>query len=124
MGRTKKEHKDYCYDLCIGCMVKPKTSFKRTLVSKNGDNSLEKIVQNLMYPQYFVNKEYLPKVICINCKTKLEDRKRVPNFPLLTMIALLKMLSFTHLKLQINLTVSTVDLVVLDLLVKSVSFNF
>ena len=70
MPRAKKTHSDQCLAICIGCLQRPKGL--RPLVPKNGNNSLETLVSTHMYAEYFSDKEHLPKVICANCRLKLE----------------------------------------------------
>ena len=40
---------------------------------KNGDNSFEKTISSRIYPDFDQDKEWLPKVICANCKHKALD---------------------------------------------------
>lgn len=94
MGRTPKTHTDYCQEICIGCLKKPKASFRRPLVLKNGSNVTENLIQSLIYPQFFKNKEFLPKIICVNCKAKLENEKKVSIFPLIDYDSLIENIKF------------------------------
>ena len=71
----KKTHNDHCSSICIGCLKRTKPAFTRNLVLKNGNNSLENSVSSRLYSKFFQEKEYLPKVICANCRNKLEDEK-------------------------------------------------
>ena len=71
----KKTHSDHCSSICIACLKRTKPAFTRNLVLKNGDNSLENIVSSRLYSNFFQEKDYLPNVICVNCRTKLEDEK-------------------------------------------------
>ena len=71
----KKTHSDHCSSICIGCLKRTKPAFTRNLVLKNGNNSLENSVSSRLYSNFFQEKEYLPKVICANCRNKLENEK-------------------------------------------------
>ena len=42
---------------------------------KNGDNTFENILSSRLYSDFFHDKEWLPKVICVNYKYKLLDEE-------------------------------------------------
>ena len=42
---------------------------------KNGDNSFENTLASRLHSDFFHDKEWLPKVICVNCKYKLLDEE-------------------------------------------------
>ena len=90
MGRTKKSHSDYCHDICIACLVRPKASFRKPLISKNGDNYLETLVSSHLYEKYFEDKDFLPKSICVNCKSKLTDSIKCSKFPIVDYVGLVE----------------------------------
>ena len=73
MPRPKPTHSANCNLICIGCLKKPKPTFTKQFVLKNGDNSFENILSSRLYSNFFQEREWLPKVICVNCKYKLHD---------------------------------------------------
>ena len=75
MPRPKPTHSGNCNLICIACLKKPKPSFTRNFVLKNGDNSFENTLSSRLYSDFFQDKEWLPKVICVNCKYKLLDEE-------------------------------------------------
>ena len=95
--RAKKSHSDYCHEICIACLGKPKVSFRKLLVTKNGDNSLEKIISNHLFEDYYINKYFLPKSLCVNCKGKLTDSKKLLKFPIVDYVGLIE-----NVKLEVS----------------------
>ena len=75
-------------EICIACLGKPKVAFRKLLVTKNGENTLETIISNQLYENYLEHKNFLPKSICVNCKVKLSDSKKSLNFPFVDYIGL------------------------------------
>ena len=53
MPRAKKNHGDYCFEVCVCCLHRPKVSLRTPLVTKNGANCLENLLSSLVYPKFF-----------------------------------------------------------------------
>ena len=67
-----KTHNDYCHNVCICCLEKIKNA-PRLFLPQNGDNSLaDEFIK--LYPNFYENIDFLPKVICDCCRKNLKSQ--------------------------------------------------
>lgn len=73
MPRPKKTHDANSYLICIGCLKRPKPKFTSNIALKNGENVIENLISSRIYSDFFQERDYLPQVICCNCKSNLKN---------------------------------------------------
>ena len=74
-------HEKNCLSVCISCLKKVKPKFLKPLETENGENKWETLVSQLLFEEYFEEKGYLPKSICLACRLKLQKHKTTEEFP-------------------------------------------
>ena len=70
MPYKKKSHEDFLSLICLGCLKKIKQN-RPTKV--HGNEKISNLVRDHLYPDFFQNKIFLPKVLCQSCSDKLKS---------------------------------------------------